>query len=74
MDCEFELCIYNKNKKCAIEKITINELGMCDMCLIATVEKDILEREKRKTIESLNGGAKTPPQKRDQDKRGKRAP
>ena len=40
MNCESELCIYNEKQKCCFEQVTINFLGMCDDCIIVSIDKN----------------------------------
>ncbi|MCL2062693.1 MAG: hypothetical protein FWH03_08760 [Firmicutes bacterium] len=36
--CDFELCIYQKNKMCTLDKIHINNVGLCADCNIPYIE------------------------------------
>ena len=46
MNCEFEYCIYNRNSNCIVDKPKINDLGMCDACIVVSIEKDFLEKKR----------------------------
>jgi len=47
MKCEFEYCIYNLENKCLVRGDgIINSLGMCDNCIIVSIDKDYLDKEK----------------------------
>ena len=46
MKCMFEYCIYNKNFKCTVSEVEINFFGMCDMCIMVSLDKELLEKEK----------------------------
>ena len=53
MKCELDYCIYNNNGNCLVTKISINDVGMCDACIIVTLEKDYLQTEKRRQLSEL---------------------
>ncbi|MCL2500560.1 MAG: hypothetical protein FWE90_09525 [Defluviitaleaceae bacterium] len=48
MNCEYEFCIYNKDKKCRLDKIAVNHLGMCDDYCSVMLDKDYLDNEKER--------------------------
>ena len=48
MSCENDYCIYNVENKCRFEKVAINSLGMCESCIIVSLDKSFLEMEKKK--------------------------
>ena len=55
MKCEHEYCVYNNEGKCLFEKVAINGLGMCDNCIVVSIENEFLQTEKdrqRSRIES----------------------
>jgi len=54
MDCENEYCIYNKESKCRFECVTINTLGMCEDCVIISLDKDFLEAEKERQLKAID--------------------
>ena len=53
MECNAELCVYNKGYVCKLPEITINEYGMCDEFIMPDIPGNILEKSKRQTIENL---------------------
>lgn len=53
MECEFAYCIYNRNSKCLLSKVGINSLGMCEECIIVSLENDFLEQEKMRQFEEI---------------------
>ena len=53
MKCEFKYCIYNKNFECTIDAISINALGMCDECIIVSLDKKILEKAKETQLKKI---------------------
>ena len=53
MKCEFEYCVYNKDCSCAIENPEINFLGMCDSCILVSLDKDFLDKEKKRQLLEL---------------------
>ena|GEM_PF-1381179 len=46
MKCEFEYCIYNKNFECGVSNPEIDSLGMCSACIVISLNKKFLEKEK----------------------------
>jgi len=54
MKCEYEYCIYNKDFKCSLDGVTINSLGMCDDCIIISLDKGFLEAEKDKQRKEID--------------------
>jgi hypothetical protein len=50
MRCEFSFCIYNKNAKCILDEVEINAFGMCDDCIIVSVNADFIDAEKEKYL------------------------
>jgi hypothetical protein len=54
MQCENAYCIYQKENKCYHEKISINSLGMCDDCIIVSLEENFLAAEKEKQLLEIN--------------------
>jgi len=56
--CEFEYCIYNENYKCVLDEVTINNLGMCEECMLITLDSSFLDSERkrqRKEIDERQG-------------------
>ena len=53
MSCDFDYCIYNQGLQCVLENIQINSLGMCDACMIITIDKDYLEENKEKQLQDI---------------------
>jgi hypothetical protein len=53
MDCDYEYCIYNRERKCLVEKVSINDIGMCDSCMIVTLDKEFLVTEKERQLEEI---------------------
>lgn len=47
MLCENEYCIYQKNRKCTLDAISINEFGNCSECIIPNIPSKILEKIKK---------------------------
>jgi len=42
-----------KESKCRIEKIAINSIGMCDDCILISLEDDFLESEKERQLQEI---------------------
>jgi len=53
MQCENIFCIYNSENKCILECVSLDILGQCTACIYATIDDEILEEAKRKTLESV---------------------
>ena len=53
VNCEIDYCIHNKNLKCQYENISINGYGMCDECMIVSINEDELEEMKEKQLNNL---------------------
>ena len=51
MECENSLCIYEKNKKCILDEISVNMLGICDECIYPSIDEELLQDLKNKTLE-----------------------
>ena len=52
MYCEMKHCIYNKEKQCIINKIAINELGVCGSCELVSIPEKSLEKYKNKSLKT----------------------
>jgi len=46
MQCEFNLCIYEKNGSCTLDAVDINEVGMCDCAILPTFPEKLLDEWK----------------------------
>ena len=53
MQCELDYCIYNNDGNCLVTKISINDAGMCDACILVSLEKDFLQAEKTRQLSEL---------------------
>ena len=54
IDCELNLCIYNKDKKCISNSIQIMFTGSCESCIIPDFPDEIIETYKKNLLEKLN--------------------
>ena len=50
MNCANDFCIYNKSFECGLDGVNINSLGMCDDCVIVSLDKGYLETVKEKQL------------------------
>lgn len=50
MKCEFEYCIYNRNLECIVNEPEINSSGMCDACILISIDENFLEKEKEEQL------------------------
>jgi hypothetical protein len=53
MNCDNNYCIYNKERKCRLTEVSVNELGRCDDCIIVSLEEDFLEAEKERQLAEI---------------------
>ncbi len=53
MKCEFDYCIYQRDGKCIVDRIQINSQGMCDACIVLSLEGAFLQEIKRKKLENI---------------------
>ena len=53
MNCEFDHCIYNESLLCLLEEIEIDSIGMCDSCIIFSLESEVLQNEKKRQLQEL---------------------
>jgi hypothetical protein len=53
MQCENEYCIYNRENKCLFETAAINSVGMCDDCIIISLDRNFLEFEKARQFQEI---------------------
>lgn len=54
MYCEFCYCIYNREASCLLYETQINSLGMCELCEIVPIPKEVLERYKDKRLDEVD--------------------
>ena len=54
MQCENEYCIYHKSGKCRLNNVTINSVGICDDCIIVSLDEDFLRVEKERQLQQLD--------------------
>ena len=48
MQCEQEYCVYNENSNCLVRDISVNIFGMCESCIIVSLDEELLEKEKKR--------------------------
>ena len=53
MECENSLCIYERDRKYILEKIFVNMLGICDDCIYPSIDDEVLNSLKEKTLKRL---------------------
>ncbi|MCL2575248.1 MAG: hypothetical protein FWE33_02330 [Defluviitaleaceae bacterium] len=53
MQCENAFCVYNTHYQCCFSTIEINSLGMCENCIIISLDDIFLEAEKEKQRANL---------------------
>ena len=58
MECENSLCIYERDRKRILEKISVNMLGICDDCIYSSIDDEVLNSLKEKTLKRLDDDSK----------------
>ena len=53
MKCEFEYCVYNNNFDCLLREIHVNAFGMCDDCILISLDEAFLNDIKEKQLTEL---------------------
>ncbi len=53
MECELEVCIYNHDWHCKLQKVSINSLGMCEACITVYLDKQWLDGERQRQLADL---------------------
>ncbi len=48
MKCYLEACIFNENRKCKLDEIYIDDIGMCSHCVNVDIYVDPLDKTKQK--------------------------
>lgn len=54
LNCGFDLCIYWEENHCIFDSIKINELGMCDSCIIVAIEEEYLKKKRLELRKNKN--------------------
>ena len=47
MRCENVFCVYCHKEECILDEISLNEIGLCDCCIIVNVPEEELVKQKR---------------------------
>jgi len=50
MKCENSFCIYQYKSKCTLDKVSIDNLGMCTECIYLDIDENILNQAKSKLL------------------------
>jgi len=53
MKCSFEFCIYNRKGICLLDKMEINNVGMCESCIVVSLRENFLEAEKERQLREI---------------------
>ena len=53
MNCAYDLCLYNKDFECILDKVSIDSLGHCEDCIILNIDKETLEAEKEHQLNKM---------------------
>ena len=54
MLCENSMCLHNDEKHhCLLNETSINDIGMCNECMLLTPEQDKREEMRREILKSL---------------------
>ena len=55
MNCLKELCIYQKDDKCMLDSIELDNNGCCESCIFVNIPSNLLEYEKENLRRRLEG-------------------
>ena len=53
INCELELCIYNRNARCILRKASIDSAGVCADSTLVILDEEFLKAEKEKQFSRL---------------------
>ena len=53
MKCGVEYCLYNRDFKCICSVTQLNSLGMCDECILVSIDQDFLKAEKERQLKKI---------------------
>jgi len=56
MTCRNNLCAYYAANLCTVEAIEINELGMCDTCIMVDIPENYLSVIRNELLRQLENG------------------
>ena len=54
LNCNFDLCIYQRNSSCTLPKVCINNMGFCENAIIIELPEKDLVGYKADLIEKMN--------------------
>jgi len=54
INCDFNLCIYNKKYKCGLKNIYVHAAGYCDSCIMPDIPEKLLEACKKELFDRLS--------------------
>ena len=53
MECRYEFCLYNQKNECTLQKISINEAGLCEDCIAVSLDTEMLAEQKNQQLKKL---------------------
>ncbi len=53
MRCDNDLCVYWKEDTCILDRISINEIGLCNEYISVTIPSDKMEKYREKHLQKL---------------------
>ncbi len=53
MECQNEFCLYQENGKCKLNRIRIDEFGICSDCILVNIPEEKLTELKQKELAKL---------------------
>ncbi len=53
MKCEMDYCIYNRDFQCLLQTIWVNSLGMCEECILVSLDDAFLEAQKQRQLHRI---------------------
>ncbi|MCL2842332.1 MAG: hypothetical protein FWE28_02540 [Oscillospiraceae bacterium] len=54
MKCRLNYCIYNRDNTCLIEEVQLDELGMCQECMIVSLPEQELNMRKEQQLQDIS--------------------
>jgi hypothetical protein len=53
LKCDNDYCIYNKKQQCILDEVGIDAIGMCDSCIILSLDEELLDAEKTRQLREI---------------------
>lgn len=50
LQCMNSYCIYENDGECILDKISLNDAGMCEECILVSIDRDELKKMKKRLL------------------------